>query len=134
MQGTAALLRTALAGVGRRLGSPVEPYRPSEPGSFADTPRAVLQADVGDANEGLIVIYEFPDPATAAARGREFADHLESGFGQTNYPLDAQFSLGQVGGTLVFTWWSREGSADRAGAESAFDAIASVGVPIPIVK
>jgi hypothetical protein len=134
MQGTAALLRTALARVGRRVGPAVGPYRPSEPGSFADAPRAVLQADVGDANEGLIVIYEFADPATAAARGQEFADHLESGFGQTNYPLDAQFALGQVGGTLVFTWWTREGSADPAAAEAAFDAVASVGLPIPVVK
>jgi hypothetical protein len=134
MAGTAALLRAELATAGRRLAPAVVPYRPSEPGSFSGVPRAVLQADVGGPSEGLVVIYEFSGATTAAARGQEFADHLESGFGQTNYPLDAQFSLGQVGGTIVFTWWSRELSADPSTAEAAFDAIASVGVPIPVVK
>ena len=128
-----AVVRRALADVGVRLDPPIVPYRPAEPPGIATVPRAVLQAGIGDPEAGYVTIYEFADANTASARGAEFAAYLESGFGQTNYPLDAQFSLSQLGGTLIFTWWSSELAADRELARTAFDAISSVGVRIPIV-
>ncbi len=128
-----AVVRRALTDVGIRLDPPVVPYRAAEPPGIAAVPRAVLQAGIGDPEAGYVTIYEFADSDTANVRGAEFADYLESGFGQTNYPLDAQFSLAQLGGTLIFTWWSSELAADRELARTAFQAISSVGVPIPIV-
>lgn len=129
-----AVIRTALADQGIRLDPPIVPYRAAEPPAVSTTPRAVLQAGIGDPEGGYVMVYEFPDAATASTRGAEFADYLESGFGQTNYPRDAQFSLAQVGGTLIFTWWSSELAADRELARTAFEAIASVGTRIPLVK
>ncbi len=129
-----AVVRDALAEQGIRLDRPVVPYRPAEPPGIAVAPRAVLQAGIADPAGGYVMVYEFQDATTASARGTEFAEYLASGFGQTNYSLDAQFSLTQVGSTLIFTWWSSELAADRELARTAFEAISSVGVPIPIVK
>jgi hypothetical protein len=131
---TAALVRQALATAGLQLNPPVQPYRPSEPAGLAIVPRAIFQESVADPTQGYVVIYELPDVATATDRGKELAAYLGSGFGQTNYPLDAQFSIGQVGGTLVFTWWSKDRSSDDALAEAGFNAVASVGQPIPVIK
>ncbi len=128
-----AVVRQALTDVGIRLDPPVVPYRSAEPPGIAAAPRVVLQAGIGDPQGGYVTIYEFADADTANVRGAEFADYLESGFGQTNYPLDAQFSLAQLGGTLIFTWWSSELAADRELARMAFDAVSSVGTRIPIV-
>ncbi|MDQ3408094.1 MAG: hypothetical protein M3472_08095 [Chloroflexota bacterium] len=129
-----AVVREALAAQGIRLDPPIVPYRAAEPPGIAAAPRAVLQAGIGDPEGGYVMVYEFPDANTASARGTEFAEYLASGFGQTNYPLDAQFYLTQVGGTLIFTWWSSELAADRELARTAFEAISSVGAPIPVVK
>jgi hypothetical protein len=139
VDGTVSLVRAALALAGLQLNPPVIAYRPSEPAGLATAPRAVLQvtlpgAGAMDPDQGYVLIYDLTDTATAADRGRELAAYLGSGFGQTNYPLDAQFAISQVGGTLVFTWWSANRAADRALAKSAFDAVASVGQPIPVVK
>ncbi len=59
---------------------------------------------------------------------------MASGFGQTNFPLDAQFSVSQVGSTIVFTWYSGARASDPVRAREAFFAIASVGQPFPVVK
>jgi hypothetical protein len=134
MEATADLLTEALAVEGIRLDVAPVPTQPGEPGSLASAPRALRQADVHDPGAGYVLIYQLPDATTAAARGAEFADYLEGGPGQVNFPLDTQFSLAQVGSTLVFTWWSREGSADPDRAERAFEAIATVGASIPVVK
>jgi len=134
VQATAGLVGQALASAGFTLVPPIAPYRPSEPDDLSQVPRANFQVSLGDPNSGFVVIYELPDAGTATARGRELAAYLGSGFGQTNYPLDAQFSIGQVGSTLVFTWWSGDRAPDRQRAQAAFDAVASVGQPIPILK
>ena len=108
MGATLALLQNALAGGGYRLDQPIAPYQAAEPGSFAGVPRSVYQISTPDPDAGFVVIYEFPDAATASARGQELAAFLGSGFGQTNYPFDAQFAVSQVGGTIIFTWWSAD--------------------------
>lgn len=134
LAGTVAALTRALAGAGIRLDRAATVVQPSEPPGIAAAPRALLQADVRDADGGYVLVYRFADPATAASRGAEFRDYLESGPGQVNYPLDAQFALSQLGGTIVFTWWSPERAADRERAELAFETVAAVGQPIQIVK
>jgi hypothetical protein len=80
------------------------------------------------------VVYEFADAELAAARGRELAAYLASGFGQTNYPVDAQFALSQVGGTLVLGWWSPERSSMPERARRALDLMRGFGQPIPVAK
>jgi hypothetical protein len=134
MAATSILLTDALALEGIRLDTPVLPVQPGEPATVSSAARALLQADVHDPDGGYVLIYEFADAATAATRAAEFADYLESGPGQVNFPIDTQFSLAQVGSTLVFTWWSAERSSDRALSERAFATMAAVGQAIPIVK
>jgi hypothetical protein len=134
IQGTLAVLGNALAATGYRLDPPVVPYRPGEPADLGDVPQAVFQTSIPDANQGYVVIYELPDPGTATTRGQKFASYLGGGFGQTNFPTDAQFSLSQVGSTLIFTWWSRALATDKVAAEAAFNAVRAVGQPITITK
>lgn len=134
VDGTVSLLRQALAQAGLQLNTPSIAYRPSEPAGLATAPRAVFQESVADTDQGYVVVYDLQDTATATDRGKELAAYLGSGFGQTNYPLDAQFAISQVGGTIVFTWWSASRSSNDALAQSAFDAVAGVGQPIPVVK
>ena len=83
---------------------------------------------------GYVVVYDFPDQQTATARAQELASYLGSGFGQTNYPFDAQFAISQVGDTVVFTWWAPSRAVGDPQAEDAFNAVASVGQPVPVVK
>jgi hypothetical protein len=131
---TLSALRAALEAPGFRLDPPVVAYRPSEPASMVQTPRAVYQASVGDPAQGYVVIYQLADPAAAATAAGELASHLASGFGQTNFPTDAQFHVATHGSTVVFTWWSRERAADDDAAETAFRAMGSVGIAVPVLK
>jgi hypothetical protein len=132
--GTVSLLRDALAAIGGQLFPPVAPYRPSEPASLSEARRAVLQVQSADPNQGYVLVYELLDSAAATTEGQELASYLGSGFGQTNFPFDSQFSVAQVGSTIVFTWWSADRASDRDAARAAFEAIASVGQPIPVIK
>jgi hypothetical protein len=109
-------------------------YRPSEPESLRGAPRAVFQVDLGTPGENYVVTYQLVDAAMAAARGRELAAYLASGFGQTNYPPDAQFVLSQFGDTLVFGWWSPERSTSQPDLRAAFELIRGFGQPIPVPK
>jgi hypothetical protein len=109
-------------------------YRPSEPESMLFVPRATLQVDLGAPDQNYVVIYEFTDVGTAAARGRDLATYLASGFGQTNYPPDAQFALSQFGDTLVFAWWSPQSSSAPPQARAAFELIGRFGQPIAVLK
>jgi hypothetical protein len=132
--GTIALLRDKLAQAGFQLAPPMVSYRPSEPVALTQTPRTVLQVVGSDPEQGYVVVYELPSDAEATAAGAELSRYLASGFGQTNYPLDAQFSVAQVGPTIVFTWYSSERADDPAAARSAVEAIQTVGQPFPVVK
>jgi len=132
--GTIALVTNALTAAGYQMFPPIAPYRPSEPESLTQVPRTVLQVSGAEADQGYVLIYSFPTDAAAAAAGAELARYVASGFGQTNYPTDAQFSVAQVGSTLVFTWYSGARANDPAAVRGAFDAIRSVGQPFPVVK
>jgi len=131
---TVTLLSDKLAGAGFQMLPPSAPYRPSEPASLTQTPRAIFQIYGADADQGFVVIYDFPTEAAAAAAGTELASYLGSGFGQTNFPLDAQFSVTQVGSTIVSTWYSGARASDPGQAREAFLAVGSVGQPFPVVK
>lgn len=131
---TAAVVRQAVAAAGFRFDRSTQVYRPSEPASVASAPRAVFRLDLADRDLGHVVVYAFPDADAASRAGRELAAHVGSGFGQTNYPLDAQFAISQLGSTLVFTWWSRERSSEPRRAEAGFRAVTAVGQPIPVQK
>lgn len=134
LAGSVALLRSGLAAIGGQLFPPQAPYRPSEPASLTQVSRVVLQVQSSDPDQGFVIVYELRDVAAAATAGRELADYLGSGFGQTNFPTDAQFSVAQVGATIIFTWWSADRASDREAARAAFDAIKGVGQAIPVVK
>lgn len=132
--GAIGAVEAALAGIGERLVMPSGAYRPSEPASLLQAPRVVRRADLADLDDGYVVIYEADGRGAAADRAQELADYLGSGFGQTNYPADTQFSVGVLEDTVVFTTWSKRRSDDAERAEAAFDAIASVGTPVEVAK
>lgn len=135
LDGTVALVREALARANLQANPSPAPYRPSEPQSLVQVPRTVVQEQsFSNPNVGVAVIYDLASADAAAAAGQDFANYLQGGFGQTNYPLDAQFALSQVGGTLIFTWWSASRAPDDTIAEAGFNAVAGVGTPIPILK
>jgi len=132
--GTVAALTAVLGDAGIPLFPPVQAARPSEPESLLQTPRAVMQASVGDPAGGYVVVYQLPDAPGAQTAAQELARYLGSGFGQTNFTVDTQFHVAVDGSTVVFTWWSRERAADDELAEAAFQAMASVGVEVPVIK
>jgi hypothetical protein len=134
VEGTVAQLRSALAGSGYRLDLPRMAYRPSEPAGLTQVPRAVLQVATADPESGFVLVYQLPDEEAAEVAARELASYLGSGFGKTNYPIDAQFSVAQVGSTVVFTWLSRERAGDPDAAQGAFDVVRSIGRQVPVQR
>jgi len=131
---TVGTLTAALGAAGIPLSPPASPARPSEPASLLQTPRAVLQAGIGDPSGGYVVVYQLPDGPAATAAATELAVYLGSGFGQTNFPVDTQFHVAAEGDTVILAWWSRERATDDALAEAAFDAVAGVGLELPVIK
>jgi hypothetical protein len=131
---TVALVRSTLADAGYQLVPPRLAYRPSEPAVLTQVPRAVIQVSSVDPDTGFVVVYELPDEAAASAAATELAAYLGSGLGQSNFPTDAQFSVAQVGSTIVFTWWSRDRSGDPAAAQGAYDVIRTIGRQVPVLK
>ena len=134
VQAGLAAVQRRLGELGLRLEQAVPEYRPAEPDVVQSVPRAVFRVTQADPNAGWVVIYDLGQPDAAIETGRAFARYLGSGFGQTNYPRDAQFALNQVGGALVFTWWSPGLSADPDGARAAFEAMQLAGQSLPIVR
>jgi hypothetical protein len=131
---TISQLQAAMAAVGSRLDVAAAAYRPSEPQSLLQVPRAVMRADLADPDDGYLVIYEAADAAAAGQLAQGLAAYLGSGFGQTNYPADTQFSVALLDDTVVFSSWSAGRSSDPDRAEAVFDAIASVGMEVEVRK
>jgi hypothetical protein len=134
VEGTLALIGQALAPVGLQLQPPTQAYRPSEPPGLVSAPRTIQRESLAEPDLGYVVVYDLPDQQTATARAQELASYLGSGFGQTNYPLDAQFAISQVGDTIIFTWWAPSRAAGDSQAEDGFNAVAGVGQPVPVTK
>jgi len=131
---TLTALEAAVASTGERLETPVGAYRPSEPQDLLQTPRVVRRAALADADDGYVIVYEAGSRGAALEQAQALADYLESGFGQTNYVADSQFSVSTLEDTVIFATWSRRASGDAARAEAVFDAIATVGTPLTIDK
>lgn len=125
-------LQTAVTRAGSRLVVPTSAYRPSEPQSLLMVPRVVMRADLAAADEGYVLIYDAVDHDAAQELALELATYLGSGFGQSNFSGDTQFSVAVAGDTIVFTSWSRSRASDAEQAEAIFDAIATVGEPVEI--
>lgn len=134
VQAASAAVQRRLTDLGLTLDQSTVEYRPAEPGALQATPRAVFQVSLNDPNAGWVVLYDLGRPDAAAAAGRDFAAYLRGGLGLTNYPRDAQFTLNQVGGALVFAWWSVGSAADPDRTRAAAAAIGAVGQPVPIVR
>jgi hypothetical protein len=108
--------------------------RPGEPPSFAAVPRTAFRAILADDPDGgLIVVYEFPDPAAAATGATQLAAFVTSGPGRVQYPPDVRHVLRQVGSTLAFFPWSPASSPDPRTADVAA-AVATVGTEVPIPR
>jgi hypothetical protein len=131
---TVEALEAALLASSERLGVPTGAYRPSEPASLLQTPRVIRRVELADPDDGFVVIYEAENRGAALERAAELADYVESGFGQTNFVADTQFSVSTLEDTVIFSTWSQRRSDDPERAQGAFDAIASVGTPIEISK
>jgi hypothetical protein len=117
----------ALATAGFQLSVPTVPFRPPEPSRLAAAPRAVFQVVLpDDPTHGYVVVYEFPDIATAAIAGREMASYLGGGPGKVQFPPDTSHVLRQVGTTLILYSWS---PANSPGADVATigTALTSIG-------
>jgi hypothetical protein len=133
LAGTVQRITQALDAAGYQVGPPVMPYRPSEPAPLTQVPRTVLQVQT-EPDLGYVVIYQLADSAEAGVRAGELASYLGSGFGQTNFPVDAQFSVAQADSTVIMTWWSRERADDDDAVQGAFDVVRAIGQPYPVVK
>ena len=134
VQRSISAVEAALAAVGERLVLPTGAYRPSEPKSLMELPRAIRRADLADPDDGFVVFYEASGSGAAIELAQDLVDYVESGFGQTNYAADTQFAVSTLADTIVFTTWSQRRSDDPGRAEAAFEAIASVGTPVEINK
>lgn len=119
---------------GFRVEHVVQPLRTGEPSSLQLVPRALLQVRLADPDDGRIVVYDLATPDRAAQAARDYVAYLQSGFGQTNFPADAQFAVNQIGSTVMFTWFAPEQSAEPERARAAFDALRLVGQSFPIVR
>jgi hypothetical protein len=131
---TLGALEAALAGVGERLEAPDRAFRPSEPEALLQTPRVVRRAELADLDDGYVLVYDAPSAAEALRLADELADYLGSGFGQTNYVADTQFSVSTLEDTIIFTTWSRRSSDDPERAEAVFEAVAAVGNAVEVAK
>jgi hypothetical protein len=131
---TLGALEAALAGVGERLEVPARAFRPSEPQALLQTPRVIRRAGLADLGDGYVVVYDAPSAGEALQLADELADYVGSGFGQTNYVADTQFSVSTLDDTIIFTTWSRRSSDDPERAEAVFEAVAAVGSPVEVAK
>jgi hypothetical protein len=134
LAGTTQRITDALVAAGFQVAPPIAPYRPSEPASLTQVERTVLQVQGIGTDSGFVVVYQLPGSAEAATRAAELAGYLGSGFGQTNFPVDAQFSVAQLDSNVIMTWWSGERADDPGRAQGAFDVVRTIGQPYPVLK
>jgi hypothetical protein len=127
-------LESALSAVGERLQTPARAFRPSEPPSLLQTPRVIKRADLADPDDGFVIIYESASRGAALVQAQALADYLGSGFGQSNYAADTQFSVSVLDDTVIFAAWSRSRSDEPERAESAFLAMATVGEAVDVER
>jgi len=110
------------------------PVRPSEAPMLAAAPRAVYQVILPkDPTKGFIVVYEFPDSASAVDAGNEEAGYLGTGPARVQFPPGAQHVLQAVGTTLVLYTWLPSASSDPTAGKVA-DALKAIGVGFDVPR
>jgi hypothetical protein len=134
--GAAAVTRGEVARAHATAGLQVEDaartYRPAEAPAFATAPRIVVRAVLaGDPDRGLIVIYEFLDPAAATAAAEAQAAYVASGVGRVQFPNETRFVIRVLGSTAVFYAWSPAVATDP-GAAAIAAALEAVGVGVAV--
>ncbi len=108
-------------------------FRPPEDARFTTTPRALYQVILPQApGEGFIVVYEFPDPTTAAAAATEQAAYLATGPAKVQSPFGSRHIIRLVGSTVVVYSWVPEGAEDplQPDIQVALETLGT-GVPVP---
>ena len=122
----------ALGAVGIIVDDPQAPYRPAETPRFAGAPRTVIQAVLPqDPERGLISIYGFVDPATAAQAAREQAEYIASPVGRVQFPTGTQFTIRQFGSAVVF-YSEVPGSSTDPQAPDVAEALRTVGQEVEV--
>jgi hypothetical protein len=131
---TRAALVEALGGKNLILTDSQSPVRPAEAPLFADAPRAVYQVTLPkDPDKGFIVVYEFPDTASAATAAAEEQAYLATGPGRVQTPQGTVTVIRQVGSTVVFYQWL-PGAAKDPAAPGIESSLGSLGVGYPIAN
>ena len=108
-------------------------FRPPEDATFTTTPRALYQVILPQApEEGFIVVYEFPDPTTAAEAARAQAAYLATGPAKVQSPFGARHIIRLVGPTVVMYTWVPAGAEDplQPDIQTALETLGT-GVPVP---
>lgn len=125
---TRVAIASALSAVAVQLGDATRPYRPAESGRLLNAPRAVYQVVLPDQPDaGFIVVYEFPDSASAIDAGNEEAGYLGTGPGRVQFPLGMRHVLRAVGTTLILYSWLPAASSSPVPGQVA-DALGSLGI------
>ena len=125
---TRGAIAAALGGVAVQLGDAKTPYRPAESGRLRNAPRAVYQVVLPDQPDaGYIVVYEFPDGASAVDAGNEEAGYLGTGNGRVQFPFGTQHVLRQLGPTLILYSWVPSASSDPTAGNVA-PALSKLGI------
>jgi hypothetical protein len=134
LETAAATIQRRLGAAGVRLEHVVQPFRTGEAASLRLVPRALFQVMLADPEAGWVVLYDLGSSERASQAANDMVAYLQSGFGQTNFPIDAQFAVNQLDATLMFTWWSRQRTTDPDRAEAAFEELRRIGQPYPVMR
>jgi hypothetical protein len=108
-------------------------FRPPEDPTFTTTPRTLYQVILPKApQEGFIVVYEFPDPTTAADAAAAQAAYLATGPAKVQSPFGARHIIRLVGPTVVMYSWVPAGAEDplQPDIQTALDTLGT-GVQVP---
>ena len=98
---TRAALVAALGTVNLVPADSQAPVRPAEAPLLGAAPRAVYQVTLPkDPDKGFVVVYEFADPARAAAAAAQQQAYLATGPGRVQTPQGTVSVIRQVGSTV----------------------------------
>ncbi len=127
-------LTTTLAAAGLPLTQPASAVRPGESPLLTAAPRTVGQVILpADPDHGFIVLYGFPDPASAYAAAQQQAAYVGSGEGRVQFVPDSQFVLRQDGSCVLFYAWSPSASTDPRSPDIA-TVLGTFGVGIDVPR
>jgi hypothetical protein len=129
---TRAAIAAALAERQIVLNDTQTPFRPAESALLAAAPRAVYQAFLpGDPDRGMIVVYEFPDGATAASAAAEQQRYLASGYGRVQAPQGTIHVIRSLDTTVILYDWLPGAALDPKTPEIQ-TALETLGIGYPV--